>query len=77
MRFLPKNATFKTIDIDYVPVVPIHRRQCPTCLDPMRLSYCWKSSERVIHYMFVCHCGSGSKVKLMHFRINSRGGLEG
>lgn len=77
MRFLPKNATFVTIDTDYVPPVPVSRRRCPGCHDAMRLAYCWKSSEHVIHYMFICHCGSRSKLKLMHFRINSRGGLEG
>lgn len=76
MRFLPKNATFTTIDTDYVPAVPVSRRLCPGCHNAMALYYCWKSSERVIHYMFVCHCGTRSKVKLMHFRINSRGGLE-
>lgn len=75
MEDLPRNSTFTTVDTDHVPPVPINRRMCPGCLQPMMLSYCWKSSEHVIHYFFVCHCGTRTKGKLLHFRINSYGGL--
>lgn len=73
---LPRNSSFTVIPHDHVPEVPMNRRLCVTCLNPMMLHYAWKSSERVIHYFFVCHCGSRTKGRLLHFHINSRGGLE-
>lgn len=71
-----KIETFTTIPQEHVPEVPMSWRICPTCLNPMMFSYCWKSSERVIHYFFICQCGSRAKGKLIHGRINSRGELQ-
>lgn len=70
-----KTQTFTTIPHDHVPSLPMSWRICPTCLDPMMIDYCWKSSERVIHYFLHCHCGSRTKGKLISARINSRGEL--
>lgn len=72
---LPRASRFTVIPQDHVPEVPARDRLCVTCLDPMMLHYAWKSSERVIHYFFVCHCGSRTKGMLRHYRMNSRGEL--
>lgn len=72
---LPKNSTFALYTAEAVPLPPIKDRICVTCLDPMHVHYAWKSSEAVIHYFCICHCGSRSKGKMLHYRINSRGGL--
>ena len=69
------NSTFTLIPLDHVPDLPAKWRICPTCLGTMQIAYAWKSSEHVVHYFTVCHCGSRSKGKLLHFRITSRGGL--
>lgn len=76
MNDLPKNFTATTIDVLNVPPVPMNRRLCPGCHNAMGLYYAWKPSEHQITYMFVCHCGKRSKVRLMHFNLNSYGGLE-
>lgn len=75
MKPLPPNFTATTISVDDVPPVPISRRVCPGCHDTMRYCYAWKPSEHQITYMFVCHCGNRSKVRLLHFNLNSYGGL--
>jgi len=59
-----------------LPTIPAGRRICPGCLDPMPLWYGWFSSERVVHLMFKCECGTRVKVKLLHARINKKGQLE-
>jgi hypothetical protein len=75
MANLPPNTTFTILPEDDVPAIPPGRRICPTCLKPMSVWYAWKSSEHVVHYFLLCHCASRSKGKLMHFRLNSKGGL--
>jgi len=70
------NVQFTTLDKEFLPLPPVNRRLCPGCFDAMQLAYAWKSSEHVVHYFFVCHCGTRTKGRLQHYRINSRGGLE-
>lgn len=70
---LPRNSTFVLEHLDRAPEVPGTWRLCPGCFDPMMLSYAWKSSEHVIHMFFVCHCGTKSKGKLLHFRLDRNG----
>jgi len=67
-----KAETFIVHHPDMMPPLPVNLRVCPTCLDAMSVHYAWKSSEHVVHYFCVCHCGSRTKGKLVHVRLSSR-----
>lgn len=68
-------SVFTLYTQDKVPEIPANQRLCVTCLEPMLFHYAWKSSERVVHYFYVCHCGSRSKGRLIHRKLNKKGEL--
>ena len=76
MAKLPKNVTTLLYTGETVPLPPPAHRICPTCLTPMSSWYAWKSSERVIHYAFICNCGRQGKLKILHYRLNKKGELQ-
>jgi len=71
----PKIQTFTLLEGLSCPVPPPGHCICPTCLEPMPVWYGWKSSESVVHIMLRCDCGSRSKGKLIHYRIDKKGRL--
>lgn len=70
-----KNTVFTLYTHEQVPLPPETSRLCPTCINPMRCQYAWKSSEHVIHYFMLCECGSRAKGRLMHARLDKKGNV--
>lgn len=69
---LTRSQTFTLMEGERCPMPPDAHRICPTCLGVMPVWYGWKSSERVVHIMLRCDCGTRSKGKLLHYTLNKK-----
>lgn len=52
-----------------------HQRLCAQCLNPMKLNYCWWSSENTVELVYLCQHKTTARFKRVQATLNKKGQL--